>query len=143
MSVLNEIMSDIDEKCDEFGVEKIKTIGPTYMAMAGGLPSDVPGSPLVRMCRFAFEIKKIIARNNEVLNANFEIRIGLNVGPVVTGVIGTQKVRIWSKKPFFNFSHSCVNSLHSMCGATLSIRPAEWTTLVFPVGSRSPRRSKR
>ena len=133
--VLNEIISDIDESCDAFGVEKIKTIGAytsipkrarpprnrvqhrhrshprrrrmgpgrprhgcalgsTYMAMAGGLPTTVPGPHPERMAEFLLNIQQIIARSNAALHLDFQIRMGMNVGPVVTGVIGTQKV-VW------------------------------------------------
>ena len=63
------------------------------MAMAGGLPSNVDGHHAVRMAKFLLNIQQIIARINAKLGLDFQIRMGMNVGPVVTGVIGTQKVR--------------------------------------------------
>ena len=62
------------------------------MAMAGGLPSTVDGPCTVRMARFALNVQRIVDRVNARLQLDFHVRMGLNIGNVVAGVIGTQKV---------------------------------------------------
>ena len=91
VQTLNEIICDFDEACDAYGVEKIKTIGATYMAMAGGLPSPFREHHTQRMILFVARLQRILERFNEQLGADFKLRAGINVGPVVAGVIGTQK----------------------------------------------------
>jgi hypothetical protein len=63
------------------------------MAMAGGLPSTVDGHHAMRMAQFVLGVLRIVAHVNETLGTDFVVRVGMNTGPVVTGVIGTQKVR--------------------------------------------------
>jgi len=62
------------------------------MAMAGGLPSTSPYSPCHRMALFVLNVQAILERINRTFGLDFQLRIGMNVGPVVAGVIGTQKV---------------------------------------------------
>ena len=91
-TVFDEIMSRYD-------LEKIKTIGDAYMALAG-VTENKP-FPVVRACLAALEIQhyveneKLVAR---ALNKDFwEIRIGLHSGPLVAGIIGTSKINfdVW------------------------------------------------
>lgn len=83
--LLNRIFSDFDALCNKYGIEKIKTIGDAYMAV-GGLPlaSD---RPLQRLADLALEMLTVV----EKLDLNVQVRIGLHVGDVVAGVIGTNK----------------------------------------------------
>ena len=84
--------SEFDKIIGKYGLEKIKTIGDSYMC-AGGLPFPSEDHP-----------QKIIEAAREILNfmetarvkddpdiADFDIRIGINTGPVVAGVVGTRK----------------------------------------------------
>jgi len=84
--------SKFDEIIDKYGLEKIKTIGDAYMC-AGGLPFETTDHP-ERIIKAAFEISKFI-RDSENSNlgelAHFNIRIGINTGPVVAGVVGSKK----------------------------------------------------
>jgi len=64
------------------------------MAMAGGLPSTSPYSPCHRMALFVLNVQAILERINRTFGLDFQLRIGMNVGPVVAGVIGTQKVHL-------------------------------------------------
>uniref|UniRef100_A0A0K0F5Q4 adenylate cyclase n=1 Tax=Strongyloides venezuelensis TaxID=75913 RepID=A0A0K0F5Q4_STRVS len=99
--VLNEIIGDFDDLLDrpEFDhVEKIKTIGSTYMA-ASGLNSDRrklclhPYEHLYQLIEFALAIQNVLAEfNQDLLNFEFIIKIGINIGPVTAGVIGTTKL---------------------------------------------------
>ncbi|GMT17702.1 hypothetical protein PFISCL1PPCAC_8999 [Pristionchus fissidentatus] len=94
LRLLNEIISDFDQILDEpefSTIEKIKTISTTYMA-ASGLREKVEGSKhVVEIARFAMRLLRKIKEINEHSFNNFNLRIGINVGPVVAGVIGAHK----------------------------------------------------
>ncbi|PIO53505.1 adenylate/guanylate cyclase catalytic domain protein, partial [Teladorsagia circumcincta] len=77
---------------DEFKcIEKIKTISTTYMA-ASGLAGKIEGnSHVVAVANFALQLLAKIQVINEHSFNNFDLRIGINVGPVVAGVIGLMK----------------------------------------------------
>ncbi|XP_060081544.1 adenylate cyclase type 5-like [Ylistrum balloti] len=96
LRLLNEIIADFDEVLgdEKFGcIEKIKTIGSTYMAASGLTPqtnfSDM--SHVIALAEYAFAIQAQLHYVNEHSFNNFKIRIGMNVGPVVSGVIGARK----------------------------------------------------
>jgi class 3 adenylate cyclase len=84
--------SKFDEIIDKYGLEKIKTIGDAYMC-AGGLPYETKDHP-EKILNAAFEISKFM-RDSKESNlgdlAHFNIRIGINTGPVVAGVVGRKK----------------------------------------------------
>ena len=71
------------------GVEKIKTIGDCYMA-ACGIPTP-NSNHVMTMVEFAKGIQKDLEEYNKDSPIPFTMRIGLNSGPVVAGVIGTHK----------------------------------------------------
>ncbi|KAJ8246211.1 hypothetical protein GJAV_G00265070 [Gymnothorax javanicus] len=103
--VLNELIGDFDEllSCKAFHhVEKIKTIGATYMA-ASGLKTqqccsedEEPSPPrqhLRALFDFALEMMRVMDDfNKDMLGFQFKLRIGFNHGPVTAGVIGTTKL---------------------------------------------------
>ena len=86
---LSTIFSAFDEIAGRHGVEKIKTIGDAYMA-ASGLPHYHPDH-LRRMAETALDMQAAVKLINEDLPENIELRIGINSGPVIAGVIGDQK----------------------------------------------------
>ncbi len=84
--------SKFDEIIEKYGLEKIKTIGDAYMC-AGGLPFPTKDHA-IKMVHAAFEIAEFVehTKNKGDNNASkFEVRIGINTGPVVAGVVGTKK----------------------------------------------------
>ncbi|XP_042340636.1 adenylate cyclase type 9 isoform X2 [Plectropomus leopardus] len=101
--VLNELIGDFDEllRKPEFkSVEKIKTIGATYMA-ASGLnvkqleenDDDSLHSHLKALFNFALEMMGVLDDfNKNMLGFGFKLRIGFNHGPLTAGVIGTTKL---------------------------------------------------
>ncbi|XP_067438677.1 adenylate cyclase type 9 isoform X1 [Thunnus thynnus] len=101
--VLNELIGDFDEllRKPEFkSVEKIKTIGATYMA-ASGLnvrqlaenDDDSPHAHLRALFNFALEMMGVLDDfNKNMLGFGFKLRIGFNHGPLTAGVIGTTKL---------------------------------------------------
>ncbi|XP_045915159.1 adenylate cyclase type 2b [Micropterus dolomieu] len=109
LRLLNEIIADFDELLSKpkfSGVEKIKTIGSTYMAATG--LNVTPGPECAQehdrqymhigtMVEFAFAlVGKLDVINKHSFN-DFRLRIGINHGPVIAGVIGAQKPQydIW------------------------------------------------
>ena len=90
---LNECFSQFDKIIQKYGIEKIKTIGDSYMA-AGGLP--VPsGLHALDTVRAGLAMRDYMETwNARRINSNhppFLIRIGIHSGPVVAGVVGTHK----------------------------------------------------
>ena len=70
-------------------MEKIKTIGDAYMVV-GGLPTPRPDHAEA-IAEMALDMLRFITRFNEENNGELNIRIGINCGPVVAGVVGTKK----------------------------------------------------
>ena len=86
---LNQIFSAFDTLAEKYGLEKIKTIGDAYMVV-GGLPKP-SAEHSISVAKFALEMRSELQRINESLGELFDIRIGINSGPVVAGVIGIKK----------------------------------------------------
>ena len=86
---LNDLFTRFDERAKKMGVEKIKTIGDAYMA-ACGVPEANKNHAKI-MIQFAKGMLKDLADYNKTADIQFQIRIGLNCGPVTAGVIGTHK----------------------------------------------------
>ncbi|XP_037932324.1 adenylate cyclase type 9-like, partial [Teleopsis dalmanni] len=103
LRVLNELIGDFDELLSrpEFRcVEKIKTIGSTFMAASGLDPSNRGdgNEHLHAMMEFAIGMQGVVdAFNKDLLEFNLILRIGMNVGDLTAGVIGTSKLHydIW------------------------------------------------
>ncbi|XP_060732256.1 adenylate cyclase type 5 isoform X1 [Tachysurus vachellii] len=103
LRLLNEIIADFDEIIseDQFRqLEKIKTIGSTYMAASGLNDStyDKVGRSHIRaLADYAMRLMDQMKYINEHSFNNFKMKIGLNMGPVVAGVIGARKPQydIW------------------------------------------------
>jgi class 3 adenylate cyclase len=89
VSLLNDIFSTFDRLADKHGLEKIKTIGDAYMVV-GGLP--IPRSDHAEaIAEMALDMQEAITDFSNTQNQDFSIRIGINSGPVVAGVIGIKK----------------------------------------------------
>ncbi|MEG4839557.1 adenylate/guanylate cyclase domain-containing protein [Microcoleus sp. B9-D4] len=87
--LLNEIFSAFDQLSEKHGLEKIKTIGDAYM-VAAGIPIERPDHAEA-IAEMALDMLVAIEKLNVKLDAKFDLRIGINSGPVVAGVIGTKK----------------------------------------------------
>lgn len=84
--------SKFDEIIDKYGLEKIKTIGDSYMC-AGGLPypSQDHATKTVLAALEMIEFVNRAKTLNPENRTRFDVRIGINTGPVVAGVVGTKK----------------------------------------------------
>lgn len=90
---LHEIFGRFDAIMDEFGLEKIKTIGDAYMA-AGGVPSpsaDHPRHIVLAAQKILGEMEEMNQLKKLAGEPTFHFRIGIHVGPVVAGVVGNKK----------------------------------------------------
>ena len=86
---LNQLFSEFDRLAEDAGVEKIKTIGDNYMAVAG-VPT--PRSNHARAAtKLALDMINSARRLHSRLPVPFPIRVGLHSGPVMAGVIGTRR----------------------------------------------------
>ncbi|XP_062538681.1 Ca(2+)/calmodulin-responsive adenylate cyclase isoform X2 [Armigeres subalbatus] len=108
LRLLNEIIADFDELlCEERfqAIDKIKTVGSTYMAAVGLIPEfkmlpNDQGSTrklMTALIDFVKAMRVTLKNINENSYNNFMLRVGVNVGPVVAGVIGARKPQydIW------------------------------------------------
>ncbi|MEI6445556.1 MAG: adenylate/guanylate cyclase domain-containing protein [Nostocales cyanobacterium ELA583] len=86
---LNQIFSSFDRLAETYGLEKIKTIGDAYMVV-GGLPNPHPNNA-VAVAKMALDMQQEITKFKAVTGETFQIRIGINTGSVVAGVIGLKK----------------------------------------------------
>lgn len=89
VSMLDDIFSEFDGLVAEHGVEKIKTIGDEYFA-AAGIPEPVDDHAL-RMAELACSMQEAITQYERKEGVPFKLRIGLNSGTVMAGVIGERK----------------------------------------------------
>ncbi|XP_071108641.1 adenylate cyclase type 5-like [Haliotis cracherodii] len=96
LRLLNEIIADFDEILEEerfHCIEKIKTIGQTYMAASGLTPeTQFPDmTHVIAISDYAIAIRSQLQYVNQHSFNNFKMRVGINMGPVVSGVIGARK----------------------------------------------------
>jgi class 3 adenylate cyclase/HD superfamily phosphodiesterase len=97
MELLRELESyfkKFDEIVERYNLEKIKTIGDAYMALAG--VTEKNENPVVRATLAALEIRDYIINRKQLAEAtngsSWDIRIGLHSGPLVAGIIGSKKI---------------------------------------------------
>lgn len=89
VTILNELFSRFDRLAERHGLEKIKTIGDSYLAV-GGLP--LPRADHAEaVAEMALGMLEAVRDLNSDSGISLRVRIGLNTGPVVAGVIGRKK----------------------------------------------------
>jgi class 3 adenylate cyclase len=89
VAVLDEVFSAFDDLAARFGLEKIKTIGDAYMAVAG-VPAPRPDH-VEAAADMAIAMQSTLRGVCSTLGLDMHLRIGLNTGPVVAGVIGRHR----------------------------------------------------
>lgn len=89
VALLNGLFTRFDIAAQDIGIEKIKTVGDAYMAVCG-LPHPVENHA-ERMVRMAIRMVHITREHALEHRASMQLRIGINSGPVVAGVIGKSK----------------------------------------------------
>jgi class 3 adenylate cyclase len=89
VQALDELFSAFDQLARRQGLEKIKTIGDAYM-VAGGLPDPRPDHAEA-VAEMALAIREEVASRSDPSGQPLAVRIGIDTGPVVAGVIGTSR----------------------------------------------------
>lgn len=89
VELLNDLFTRFDMAVRELQIEKIKTIGDAYMAVSG-LP-DPCADHIERTMRMAVRLLQITRQLSEERGLPLQLRIGVNTGPVVAGIIGARK----------------------------------------------------
>ncbi|XP_021918215.1 adenylate cyclase type 2 isoform X3 [Zootermopsis nevadensis] len=138
LRLLNEIICDFDKlllKPKFSGIEKIKTIGSTYMLASGLRPGKEDGSGDVSkqqehnvliLVDFAVALMTILDQINRESFQRFKLRMGLNHGPVIAGVVGAQK-------PQYDIWGNTVNVASRMdsCGVMGRLQVTECTARIL------------
>ncbi|XP_055495924.1 adenylate cyclase type 8-like [Leucoraja erinacea] len=123
LQLLNEIIADFDQAMSEErfnNVEKIKTIGSTYMAVSGLTTATVEGNDdewqhLCNLADFAIALESIMAQIQHHSDIDFKLRVGFSHGFAISGVIG-------AKKPQFDIWGTTVNMASRMDSTGVSGR---------------------
>jgi len=89
MALLQDLVVAFDETAERIGVEKVKTVGSSYLAVCG-LSVERPDH-LNRMIEFAQELVRVVQRFNLERGTTLVVEIGINAGPVVGGIVGRKK----------------------------------------------------
>jgi adenylate cyclase len=89
VGMLNDLFCTFDDLAGKLGLEKIKTIGDCYM-IAGGLP-EPRGDHCEAVAEMALEMLRLTREFSARAKETVTVRIGINTGPVVAGVIGKRK----------------------------------------------------
>jgi guanylate cyclase len=89
VGLLDQLFSHFDKLVERHGLEKIKTIGDCYMA-AAGVPDPLPDHAR-KAALLALDMRETVSTSAIAGQPGLELRIGMNSGPVVAGVIGTKR----------------------------------------------------
>jgi class 3 adenylate cyclase len=89
VQVLDDLFTAFDRLARRHGLEKIKTVGDAYM-VAGGLPTPRPDHAQA-VAEMALALREEVGRHVDPTGQPLAVRIGIDTGPVVAGVIGTSK----------------------------------------------------
>jgi adenylate cyclase len=89
VGILDQLFSHFDTLADRYGLEKIKTIGDCYMA-AAGVPTPRPDHAQA-LALMALDMLDAMHASDDVGQFGLELRVGINSGPVVAGVIGRKR----------------------------------------------------
>jgi guanylate cyclase len=89
VGILDDLFSHFDDLAERHGLEKIKTIGDCYM-VAAGVPSPRPDHARA-MALMALDMVDAMRPGGAMGDLGMELRVGINSGPVVAGVIGRKR----------------------------------------------------
>ena len=136
IQTLERYFTKFDEIILKYNLEKIKTIGDAYMALSG--VTEKNPLPAVRACLAAIELRNYMITEQQTaisMKKDFwEVRIGVHMGPLVTGIIGTSKFNydVWgdtvniasrTESSSKNNSISITDSIHSSISSYFKTTP--------------------
>jgi class 3 adenylate cyclase len=87
---LHGYFTAFDRICTRYGLEKLKTIGDSYMCI-GGLPTRNPAHPVNAVMAALEMLQEVVERDRPDSLVSWKVRIGIHTGPVVAGVVGINK----------------------------------------------------
>ncbi|NJN22867.1 MAG: PAS domain S-box protein [Leptolyngbya sp. RL_3_1] len=98
VELLNDVFSTFDRLAENYGLEKIKTIGDAYM-VAGGISRDQSNETAIpkhiahlrAVAAMALDMRQAIGAFKRPDGTPFQLRVGIHIGPVMAGVIGRRK----------------------------------------------------
>lgn len=117
---LNDIFTAFDRISEQFGCERIKTIGDAYLAVAG-MPEPAPDH-MMAVANCAVRFIRYLERRNESHHYKWEARIGLGTGAAVGSVVGVQKYVYDVFGPCVNMASRLqvfANPMKIVCPATM------------------------
>jgi class 3 adenylate cyclase len=97
LAILNDLVASFDDLAERFGLEKVKTIGDSYLAVCGlSIPYMDHDK---RALDFAIEMLAILRRFNLERGFQLAIQIGIHSGDIVAGIVGKNRVvyDIWGE----------------------------------------------
>ena len=89
VAILDRLFSEFDAIAERRQLEKIEPVGDAYLVV-GGLPDPRPDAA-ESVAEMALDMQELIASNPASLGGPLRLRIGIDIGPVVAGVIGEKK----------------------------------------------------
>ena len=115
IELLDQTYNAFDQLCDQYGLQKVETVGKTYMACGGlkivesKIDSRLLGNHFsVRVTDFAFEMLNVANSIKLKTGSKLRVKIGIHTGDVVTGVVG-------ETKPQFSLIGDTVNKTSRVC----------------------------
>jgi adenylate cyclase len=119
VTLLNEYFTAFDTIVDRYGLEKLKTVGDSYIFLSG-LPERTPSHPVDALLASIEMLQYVIAAQQSRPNPGWSMRIGIHTGSVIAGVVGTSKFAfdVWGDA--VNFASRMV-----MSGASNKINVSE------------------
>jgi adenylate cyclase len=89
IDLLNQVFTKFDDLTEKYGVEKIKTIGDAYMVVSGAPEPRMNHAEVI--AKMALDIQDILTEISASSGKDLKMRVGINSGPVISGVIGNRK----------------------------------------------------
>jgi len=89
VGVLNDVFTAFDELVARYRLEKVKTIGDAYMVVGG--MTEQSDDHTIRVASMALDLARAVGRIDRASRLGIQFRIGISCGPIVAGVIGTNK----------------------------------------------------
>jgi class 3 adenylate cyclase len=109
LTILNDLVGSFDDLADQFGLEKVKTIGDNYLAVCGLSVPYLDHDK--RALDFAIEMLSILRRFNIDRGYHLSVQIGIHSGDIVAGIVGKSRVvyDIWGEtvKRAYGLSQGC------------------------------------